>query len=69
MDIMQNLWGFLRENFFYDLRSSIVSICFLLGSFFLYKLLKDNGEKIVKTTKYLTCVAMFFSAALLLYTN
>ena len=69
MDIMQNLWGFLRENFFYDLRSSIVSICFLFGAFFLYKLLKYDGEKIFKSMRYLTCVAMFFSVVLLLSTN
>lgn len=69
METLQNLWEVIRANFFYDLRSSIISVCFILGSFFLYKLLKDNGEKVYKSMRYLTCVAMFFSVAMLLYTN
>ena len=69
MDTLQDLWGVIRANFFYDLRSSIISVCFLLGVFFLYKLLKYDGEKIFKSMRYLTCVAMFFSVVLLLTTN
>ena len=35
--MLDNLWGTIKANFFYDLRSTIVSICVLIGAFFLYK--------------------------------
>ena len=50
----ESIMAFIRANFFYDLRSSVVSICFLIGAFFFFKLLKDNGEKVAKSLKYIT---------------
>ena len=63
----ESVMAFIRANFFYDLRSSIVSICFLLGAFFMFKLLKDNGEKVNKSLKYLTCVVLCAGVVFLLY--
>ncbi|MBQ3213653.1 MAG: hypothetical protein IJB10_01400 [Clostridia bacterium] len=66
MNIFESMWGLIRANFFYDVRSTIVSICFLLGVFFFMKLLKYDGEKIFKSMRYLTCVVLFFSVAFIL---
>ena len=62
-----SIMAFIRANFFYDLRSSIVSICFIIGAFFFFKLLKDNGEKLNKSLKYLTCVVLCAVVVFLLY--
>ena len=64
--MLDNLWGTIKANFFYDLRSTIVSICVLIGAFFLYKLMKYDGEKVYKSMRYLTLVAIFFSTAYIL---
>ena len=64
--MLDSLWGLIKANFFYDLRSTIVSICVLVGAFFLHKLLKYDGEKIHKSMRYLTLVAIFFSVAYIL---
>jgi hypothetical protein len=66
MEVFESVWGFIRANFFYDLRSSIISICFLLGAFFFMKLLKYDGEKVLKSMRYLSCVVLFFSVAFFL---
>ena len=64
---LESIFGYIRANFFYDLRSTVISSCFLLGIFFLFKLLKDNGEKVNKSLKYLTCVVLCFVVVFLLY--
>ncbi len=56
MDILTNLWGYIRANCFYDLKSSIISIFVIIGLYYFYKLLKDNGEKVYKSMRYLTCL-------------
>ena len=68
MDItFESILAFVRANFFYDLKSSVISICFIIGAFFFFKLLKDNGEKVNKSLKYLTCVILCAAVVYLLY--
>lgn len=68
MDItFESILAFVRANFFYDLKSSVISICFIIGAFFFFKLLKDNGEKVNKSLKYLTCVILCAVVVYLLY--
>jgi len=64
---LESIFGFIRANFFYDFRSSVISICFLLGMFFMMKLLKDNGEKVSKSFRFLTCLVLCFGIVFLLY--
>lgn len=64
---IENVLAFIKANFFYDLKSSIISICLILAMFFLMRLLKDNGDKIYRSLKYLTCVVVFFGVVVLLY--
>ena len=66
MDFFYNVWASIKASYFYDLRSTIVSICVLLGAFFFIKLLKDNGEKVYKSLRYLTCVVLCFVVAFIL---
>ena len=66
MDILRNLWNFIRTNCFYDLKSSIISICIIIGIYYLFKLLKDNGEKVYKSMRYLTCLVMCFAVVAIL---
>jgi len=61
MDYFWTIFNFLKSNFFYDLRSSVISVSFLLLVYFLNKLLKDKGDKIIKTLKYLVETAMCFA--------
>jgi len=61
MDYFWIIVDYLKSNFFYDLRSSLISISFVLLLYFLNKLLKDKGEKILKTVKYLVETAMCFA--------
>ena len=63
----ESIMGFIRANFFYDLKSSIVSLCVIIGGFFFYKLLKDKGDKVAKSLRYLTCVVVCFAVVMLLY--
>lgn len=63
----ESIMGFIRANFFYDLKSSIISFCVIIGAFFFFKLLKDNGEKVAKSLKYLTCVVICVGIVMLLY--
>ena len=63
----ESIMGFIRANFFYDLKSSIISFCVIVGAFFFYKLLKDNGDKAAKSLRYLTCVVICFVVVMLLY--
>ena len=58
MDILGSLWNYIRANCFYDLRSSVISICVIIGLYYFYKLLKDNGEKVYKSMRYLTCLSV-----------
>lgn len=58
MDIFYSLWNYIKVNCFYDLRSSIISICVIVGLYYFYKLLKDNGEKVYKSMRYLTCLSV-----------
>ncbi len=51
MDILGNLWGMIKAEFFYDFRSSVASIFLIFGLFFIYLLLKDNYEKLGKTLR------------------
>ena len=44
---------FIHVHFFYDLRSSVISICVLLMIYFLNKLWKDKGEKPIESLKLL----------------
>ena len=62
-----SIWSFIRANFFYDLKSSVISIFVILGTFFFIKLLKDNGEKVKKSFNYLSCVIICFGIVMLLY--
>ena len=64
---LDNLWGFIRTNFFYDFRSTIISICVIIGAFFFIKLLKDNGEKVVKSMRYLICIAICITVVVIMY--
>jgi hypothetical protein len=66
MDILSQLFVFIRLNFFYDLRSSVTSIFALLLFYFLNKLLHDDGKKIKITLKYLTCCSMSFAVLAIL---
>ena len=58
MEILSSLWSYIRANCFYDLRSSIISICVIIGLYYFYKLLKDNGEKVNKSMRFLTCLCV-----------
>ena len=66
METIQSIWGFFRANFFYDIRSSIITICVFVCVICLTRLLKDNYEKLSKTLKNLVCVIMCFTIALVL---
>ena len=59
----ENIMGFIKANFFYDLRSTVLTICLVFVLFYLFKLLKYDNEKPVKSLKYLTigfvCGAVF----------
>lgn len=61
------IFVYLRQNFFYDLRSSILSICAIIAFVYFIKLSKDKGDKIKVTLKYLTCIIVCFSIFVLLY--
>lgn len=63
----ESIIGFIRANFFYDFKSSIISLCVIIGAFFFFKLLKDNGEKVAKSLRYLTCVVVCIGVVMLLY--
>ncbi|NCB48316.1 MAG: hypothetical protein EOM55_01605 [Clostridia bacterium] len=65
MDYFWVIINFLRSNFFYDLKSSIVSISFILLLYFLNKLLKDKGDKLGKTLQYLLETAMCFATLMI----
>ena len=64
---IQSILGFIRANFFYDLRSSVITLCLIFGVFFLFKLLKDNGEKVNKSLKYLTYSCLSFGILILIF--
>ncbi len=51
MDLLNNLWGMIKAQFFYSFRSSIATIFLLFGLFFIYLLLKDDYDKLGKTLK------------------
>lgn len=66
MDILSQLFMFIRLNFFYDFRSSVTSIFMLLMLYFLNKLLHDDGKKVKVTLKYLTGCSMSFAVLAIL---
>jgi len=66
MDFFTYVYSYIRANFFYDFKSSVISIFCIIGAFFLYKLLKDNGDKVYKSLRYLTCVVVCFLVVFLL---
>ena len=64
---LDNLWGFIRTNFFYDFRSTVISLCVIVAAFFFIRLLKDNGEKVVKSMRYLICIAICITVVMIKY--
>ena len=68
MDLtFESVMGFIRANFFYDFRATILTVCFCFVIFFLYKLLKYDNEKPVKSLKYLTIVVVCGAVFMLIY--
>lgn len=67
MDILDNLWGTIKAEFFYDTRSTVASIFLLFGLFFIYLLLKDNYEKLGKTLRNVVCAIIFCVIAYALF--
>ena len=63
----ENILGFIKANFFYDLRACVMTICFLLVMFYMYKLLKYDNEKPAKSLKFLTIVLVSGSVFMLIY--
>lgn len=63
----ESIMGFIKANFFYDLRSTVLSVCFIFVLFYLFKLLKYDNEKPVKSLKYLTVVFVCGAVFMLIY--
>lgn len=66
MEILSQIFLFIRINFFYDLKSSVISISALFMLYYLHKLLHDNGSKPRITLKYLTGCSMSFAVLAIL---
>ena len=63
----ESVMGFIKANFFYDFRATILTLCMLFVVFFVYKLLKYDNEKPVKSLRYLTFVVVFGAVFMLVY--
>ena len=63
----ESILGFIKANFFYDLRAAVLTICFLFVVVYLYKVLKYNNDKPIKSLKYLTIIIVFGAVFMLVY--
>ena len=66
-DLFTSLYNFIRNTFFYDFRSSIMSFAIIIGVFFFFKLLKYDGEKPIRSLQYLVTAVICFVTVYLLY--
>lgn len=67
MNTLRSIFSFIRNNFFYDFRSSIITISILCVIIFMSKMLKDKGSSPITSLKYLAGTATSFSIFLLMY--
>ena len=63
----ESIMGFIRAKLFYDFRSTVLTVCFLLVMFFFFKLLKYNNEKPIVSLKYIVVVVVCGAVFLLMY--
>jgi hypothetical protein len=67
MDILDSIFNFIVSNFFYDFRSSILTISAIFLAVFLNKLCKDKGDNLVKTLRYLLETCMSFAVLVIMF--
>ena len=67
MESLRALFGFVRANFFYDTRASILTISFALVCFFVFKLLKTKVEKANKIWSNMVGAIVFFVVCIVAY--
>ncbi len=65
MDYFTIIYDYIVANFFYDIRSSIISISFILLLLCVKRLGKDKCDKISVTIKYLVETAMCFGTLII----
>ncbi len=67
MNEINALLNFLRKNFFYDFRSTVLTFCVIFIAVLLHKICNDDGKSNAKSFKYLVLTTMFFSTFLIIY--
>ena len=63
----ESILGFIKANFFYDFRASIITICVLVLVLYFFKLLKYDNEKPVKSLKYITVILVCCAVVAIIY--
>ncbi len=66
MSTLNSIFSFIRSNFFYDARSSIISISVIFLIYFMNKMLKDKEDSPIKSLKYLAGTITSFGVFLLM---
>lgn len=67
METINIILSYLQSHFFYDARSSIITISVILVIYFMNKMLKDKEDNPVKSLKYLAGTMTSFGLFLLMY--
>ena len=67
MESVNLILSFLQTHFFYDARSSIITISVLCLIYFMNKMLKDKEDNPIKSLKYLAGTMTSFALFLLIY--
>ena len=66
MEELGKILNFIHVHFFYDLRSSFISLSVLFLSLFMYKLLKYKGDKPLKSLYYIVGTVVPFVVLMIL---
>ncbi len=67
METINIILSYLQSHFFYDARSSIITISVIFVIYFMNKMLKDKEDNPVKSLKYLAGTMTSFGLFLLMY--
>ncbi len=67
MEAVNTILNFLRNNFFYDFRSTVITFCVIFTIIYMRKMLNDDGKNTAKSVKYIVLTTMFFFTFLIFY--